>query len=150
MGTIGGFIYGAGTPLAGLFFGKVLVALSPQDVDIIKKDGLRWSLYHLGIAVLGGVSIFLKTWKLESLGSNITSKMRKRVFKKYLELDLQFYDQDMNSPGSLLTKLSISFWFNNICNWWHNIFYSFRFDIRLEISFNINSLFTIFFIFYCV
>ena len=33
--------------------------------------------------------------------------MRKRVFKKYLELDLQFYDQDMNSPGSLLTKLSI-------------------------------------------
>jgi len=37
MGTIGGFIYGAGTPLAGLFFGKVLVALSPQDVDIIKK-----------------------------------------------------------------------------------------------------------------
>ena len=107
LGTIGGFIYGAGTPLAGLFFGKVLVALSPQDVDIIKKDGLRWSLYHLGIAVLGGVSIFLKTWKLESLGSNITSKMRKRIFKKYLELDLQFYDQDMNSPGSLLTKLSI-------------------------------------------
>ena len=49
----------------------------------------------------------MKTWKLESLGSNITSKMRKRVFKKYLELDLQFYDQDMNSPGSLLTKLSI-------------------------------------------
>lgn len=107
IGTIGGFIYGAGTPLAGLFFGRVLVALSPQDLDIIKKDGLRWSLYHLGIAVLGGVSIFIKSWKLESLGAVITSKMRKRVFKKYLELDLQFFDQDKNSPGSLLTKLSI-------------------------------------------
>jgi len=29
IGTIAGFIYGAGTPIAGLFFGKVMVALSP-------------------------------------------------------------------------------------------------------------------------
>ena len=107
IGTIAGFIYGAGTPIAGLFFGKVMVALSPQDKKIIRKDGLLWSLLHLGIAVLGGVSIFLKTWKLESLGAIITSKMRKNVFKKYLELDLKFYDQDYNTPGSLLTKLSI-------------------------------------------
>ena len=63
-------------------------------------------MLHLGIAVIGG-SIFLKTWKLESLGAIITSKMRRRVFKKYLEFDLEFYDQDYNTPGSLLTKLSI-------------------------------------------
>ena len=107
IGTIGGFLYGAGTPLAGLFFGKTMVALSPQDIKIIKREGLKWSLLHLGIAVLGGLSIFLKSWKLESLGAIITSKMRKRVFKKYLELDLQFFDQDYNTPGSLLTKLSI-------------------------------------------
>ena len=107
IGTIGGFLYGAGTPLAGLFFGKTMVALSPQDIKIIKREGLKWSLLHLGIAVLGGLSIFLKSWKLESLGAVITSKMRKRVFKKYLELDLQFFDQDYNTPGSLLTKLSI-------------------------------------------
>ena len=31
IGTIGGFIYGAGTPICGLFLGKVLLALSPQD-----------------------------------------------------------------------------------------------------------------------
>ena len=107
IGTIGGFLYGAGTPLAGLFFGKTMVALSPQDIKIIKREGLKWSLLHLGIAVLGGLSIFLKSWKLDSLGAVITSKMRKRVFKKYLELDLQFFDQDYNTPGSLLTKLSI-------------------------------------------
>ena len=107
IGTIAGFIYGAGTPVAGLFFGKVLIALSPQDIEVIKTDGLRWSLYHLGIAVIGGVTIFLKTWKLESLGGVITAKMRKRVFRKYLELNLEFYEQDYNTPGSLLTKLSI-------------------------------------------
>ena len=107
IGTIGGFIYGAGTPVAGLFLGKVLTALSPQELDVIKKDGLRWSLYHLGIAVIGGIALFIKTWKLEYLGAVITAKMRKIVFKKFLELELAFYDVDYNSPGSLLTKLSI-------------------------------------------
>ena len=107
LGTIGGFIYGAGTPITGLFLGKVLLALSPQEDEIIKKDGLKWSLFHLGIAVMGSVSIFLKNWKLEGLGAVITAKMRKNVFKKYLELNLGFYDIDYNSPGSLLTKLSI-------------------------------------------
>ena len=107
IGTIGGFIYGAGTPVAGLFLGKVLTALSPQELDVIKKDGLRWSLYHLGIAVIGGIALFIKTWKLEYLGAVITAKMRKIVFKKFLELELAFYDIDYNSPGSLLTKLSI-------------------------------------------
>ena len=107
LGSVGGFIYGVGTPIAGLFLGKVLTALSPQDKEIIKKDGLRWSLYHLGIAVIGGIALFLKSWKLEGLGAVVTSKMRKKVFKKYLELNLAFYDIDYNSPGSLLTKLSI-------------------------------------------
>ena len=107
LGTICGFIYGAGTPVAGLFLGKVLTALSPHYMKVIKKDGLRWSLYHLGIAVIGGIALFIKTWKLEYLGAVITSKMRKIVFKKFLELDLAFYDIDYNSPGSLLTKLSI-------------------------------------------
>ena len=107
LGTFGGFIYGAGTPVSGLFLAKVLIAFSSQEDDIIKKSGLRWSLYHLGIAVVGPICIFLKGWKLEGLGSVITAKMKKQVFKKYLELHLDFYDIDYNSPGGLLTKLSI-------------------------------------------
>ena len=84
-----------------------MVVLAPQNIEIIKKEGLRWALYHIGIAVIGGLSIFLKMWKLESLGNLVTAKMRKKVFKKYLELHTGFFDTDYNSPGSLLTKLSI-------------------------------------------
>ena len=86
LGTVGGFIYGAGTPITGLFFAKVLIAFSSIDRDKIEDDGLRWSLYHIGIAVLAGGSILLKTWKLESLGGILTAKMRIQVFIKYLEL----------------------------------------------------------------
>ena len=59
------------------------------------------------IAFVGGFAIFLKIWKLEGLGSVITSRMRRNVLQKYLELHVGYYDIDSNSPGGLLTKLSI-------------------------------------------
>ena len=59
------------------------------------------------LAIVGGFCIFLKIWKLEGLGSIITSRMRKKVLQKYLELHVGYYDIDSNSPGGLLTKLSI-------------------------------------------
>lgn len=33
--------------------------------------------------------------------------MRKKIIKKYLEFHIGFYDVEENTPGSLLTKLSI-------------------------------------------
>ena len=107
LGTITGFIYGAGTPVAGLLLGYTINAFSLKDPDKVKKEGLKWALCHLAIAVFGGLSIFLKIEKIEGLGAIITSRMRKKVFQKYLELHIGFYDIESNSPGGLLTKLSI-------------------------------------------
>jgi ABC-type multidrug transport system fused ATPase/permease subunit len=107
LGTLGGFIYGTGSPLAGLFLGYSINALSLEDTDKLKKEGLKWALLHLFLAVFSAITIFLKIWKLEGLGAVITARMRKAVFLKYLELQMGFYDIDSNSPGGLLTKLSI-------------------------------------------
>ncbi len=52
LGTLGGFIYGAGTPIAGYFLGETINALSRhEDTEKMRKNGLRWSLYHLGLAI---------------------------------------------------------------------------------------------------
>lgn len=45
LGTIGGFIYGGGTPLTGLLLGNVINALSPQiDLEKMKNESLKWTL----------------------------------------------------------------------------------------------------------
>ena len=46
-------------------------------------------------------------WKLETLGSVITCNMKKEIVRKYLSLHIAYFDIDENSPGALLTKLSI-------------------------------------------
>ena len=107
LGTLGGFIYGSSSPIGGLFLGKVTNAFALRDRNKLKKESLLWALLHLVIAVVGGFCLFLKIWKLEELGSIITSRMRKNILQKYLEIHVGYYDIDSNSPGGLLTKLSI-------------------------------------------
>ena len=107
LGTLGGFIYGAGSPISGFFLGKITNAFSLEEPSRVRKEGLKWALLHLVIAFVSGFCIFLKIWKLDGLGSVITSKMRKKVLQKYLELHVGYFDINTNSPGGLLTKLSI-------------------------------------------
>ena len=107
LGTLGGFIYGAGSPVSGFFLGKITNAFSLEEPSRVRKEGLKWALLHLVIAFVSGFCFFLKIWKLDGLGSVITSKMRKKVLQKYLELHVGYFDINTNSPGGLLTKLSI-------------------------------------------
>ena len=106
-GTLGGILYGAAIPITGWILGKLINLFCSNDYDKIKKTGLKWCMVHLAIAIVIGLSAFLKIYYLEGLGALITSTMRKRVFKKYLELHVGFYDLSYNSPGALLTKLAI-------------------------------------------
>ena len=107
LGTLGGIIYGAAIPITGLILGKLINLFSSDDSHKIKKEGLKWCFVHLAIAVFIGLSAYLKLYYLEGLGALITTKMRKKVLQKYLELHVGYYDINTNTPGGLLTKLSI-------------------------------------------
>ena len=107
IGSINVLLYSSLCPFVGVILGKVINTLSSKNSDKINSEGFIISMIYIGVGVLGGICIFLKIWKLESIGSIIALKMRKKVMKKYLELDMGYYDIDTNSPGALLTKLSI-------------------------------------------
>ena len=56
LGIIYVIVYESVAPIPGLFFGKVLVAISRQKKRIIRSDGLKLSLFHLRLAVVGGIN----------------------------------------------------------------------------------------------
>ena len=94
-------------PFVGVLLGVTINCLSSNDPEEVKSEGFIISMAYIIIGILGGLTIFLKIWKLEGIGSTIALKMRKKIFKKYLELHMGYFDIDTNSPGALLTKLSI-------------------------------------------
>ena len=106
-GIIFSLCAGAIMPMTGFILSKVFINVASGHYHQIWHESLIWSFAFLGIAFLNGLFIFLKMWKLETLGSVITCNMRKEIVEKYLSLHIAYFDIDDNAPGALLTKLSI-------------------------------------------
>jgi ABC-type multidrug transport system fused ATPase/permease subunit len=70
-------------------------------------DALFYSWFLLFIAFLQGVFNFLMIWMFSRIGVALARLYRKKILKKYLQFHISFYDITKNSPGSLLTRLSI-------------------------------------------
>ena len=60
LGTLGGFIYGATSPISGLFLGFAVNAFALKDPYRVKKEGLKWALTYIAIAFVCGFNMYLK------------------------------------------------------------------------------------------
>ena len=107
IGIAGGLIYGAYIPVLSLFLGKITTSFALKDRNEMYKEVLKWALILLAVTIVAVVCNYFKALKLSSLGSTITSSLRKKLFKKFLELDMGFYDYESNNPNELLSILSV-------------------------------------------
>ena len=107
LACIGAFLVGGMSPLIGAMIGHSLNGLNSQDKNNRYKKGLKYNLLFLLISFLQGLGNVLMNWQFMFLGANLVKIYRKKVFEKYLQIHLSFFDLQNNSPGSLLTRFSI-------------------------------------------
>jgi ABC-type multidrug transport system fused ATPase/permease subunit len=106
-GIIGSLFAGAVTPLTGYVLSRAFVLIASGHYHLVWHKSLVWCFIFLIVSFFNGFFVFIKLWKLETLGSVITCNMRKEIVEKYLNLHVAYFDIDENAPGALLTKLSI-------------------------------------------
>ena len=106
-GIVGSLFAGAVTPLTGYVLSRAFVLIASGHYHLVWHKSLIWCFVFLVIAFVNGFFVFIKLWKLETIGSVITCNMRKEIVEKYLSLHVAYFDIDDNAPGALLTKLSI-------------------------------------------
>ena len=106
-GVVGSLFAGAVTPITGWVLAQSFTRIASGQYHKIWHSSLTWCFVFLFVAFINGFFVFVKLWKLETLGSVITCNMRKEVVEKYLDLHIAYFDIDDNAPGALLTKLSI-------------------------------------------
>ena len=104
---IGSAGVGFSQPINGMVMAKAMVGLTSMYQTIRYDDGLKYGLYALLLAALQGIFNFLMIWMFTRIGVALARLYRKKVLRKYLQLHMSFYDITKNSPGSLLTRLSI-------------------------------------------
>ena len=107
LGCLGALISGLLWPIASYFMAKNMIALNSRYETIRYDDGLKYSFIYLAFAIIQGIGNCLMIWKLTSLGYTLSRIYRKKLMAKYLSFHLSYFDVTKNSPGALLTKMSI-------------------------------------------
>ena len=107
LACLGATILGCLSPVNGLIMAKAINALNSKYQTIRYDDGLKYAFIFLAFAFLQGIGNCLMIWKFMSLGQTLARIYRKKLLKKYLSLHLSYFDVNENSPGSLLTRMSI-------------------------------------------
>ena len=107
LACIGAALVGGMNPVIGVMVGHAINGLNSQYKNIRYEKGLKFSLIFLSASLLQGIGNILMNWQFIILGANLTKIYRKKIFEKYLKFHLSFFDLEINSPGALLTRLSI-------------------------------------------
>ena len=107
LAIIGAAGVGASQPINGFVMAKCLNGMNSMYQTIRYDDTLFYAWFLLLIAFLQGVFNFLMIWMFTRIGVALARLYRKKILRKYLQFHMSFYDITKNSPGSLLTRLSI-------------------------------------------
>jgi ABC-type multidrug transport system fused ATPase/permease subunit len=94
-------------PINGYIMAKGMNALNSRDYNQVKEKGFIFAFISLGMSAIQGIGTCLMLWKFTGLGVTLGRIFRKKMFAKYLQLHLSFFDLKENAPGALVTKLAI-------------------------------------------
>jgi ATP-binding cassette subfamily B (MDR/TAP) protein 1 len=105
-GMVAAACNGAVWPIYGILLADAIGVLSRKTSEEISQGGLIVSMMFLALAVSAGVILWMQNYFFYGIGEIITKKFREKVFNKFLNLHMGYFDRSENSPGSLITKLS--------------------------------------------
>ncbi|XP_035264365.1 bile salt export pump-like [Anguilla anguilla] len=106
LGSIGAGINGAVNPIYAILFSQILGTFSIQDLNEQRNqiDGI--CVLFVLIAIVSFFSQFLQGYAFGMSGELLTRKLRKLGFQAMLRQEVGWFDDPMNSPGALTTRLA--------------------------------------------
>ena len=106
LGVIASFIYGTIQPIFGLIFSNLYGSFSEPDLNEQARLARIYAILHFCIGVGGGIMQFLTSFCFAKSGEELTMRMRKLTFSALLRQEIGYFDQESNSVGALMTRLS--------------------------------------------
>ncbi|KLO15998.1 P-loop containing nucleoside triphosphate hydrolase protein [Schizopora paradoxa] len=100
--TLTGMVY----PAFGIVYAKAVTTFQSTDHATLRHSGDRNALWFFIIAILSAITIGVQNYTFGAAAANLTHRLRALSFKAILRQDIEFFDKDENSTGSLTSSLS--------------------------------------------
>jgi len=106
IGCFGAIVHGMLMPLIAPLLANVLEVLGqPERDDFSSKSGLYSGLF-LALAFVAFLSLSVQMSLFNLVAERLSRKVRADVFRKYVRMPIGWFDEPLNSPGALGSKLS--------------------------------------------
>lgn len=74
--------------------------------DEMMDNVIWWCLGFVGVGVVSFIGFSMVAWLFATSGENLTLRLRKKSFEKYLHCEMSYFDDPFNSTGALTSRLS--------------------------------------------
>ena len=101
------FISGCITVFVGCLLGAGINAISGDDLDAVKKNGIKYGLYMLIMIFVGTLIEYFRYYSFDSLGEKLVFEFKEKIFDKYLGMHMGYFDLKGNTPGKLVSNMNI-------------------------------------------
>lgn len=105
-GVVCSIIQGCLLPVYAVIFGDFLGTLAINDRDTAQGEANKYAIYFLVLGLVAGVSMFFQMFSFSIAGEALTSRLRKLAFLAMLRQEPAWFDDALNSVGSLSARLS--------------------------------------------
>ena len=105
-GVLFSFLSGISIVFLGLILGKSIDKITNTDLDIVKKEGIKYSKIILIFSLISTFIDFIRFYSLELLGDQLSTNFKSRIFRMYIQMHISYFDQKENSPGNLVNEMN--------------------------------------------
>jgi ATP-binding cassette subfamily B (MDR/TAP) protein 1 len=106
IGSIFAAMTGMVYPAFGIVYARGIEGFSKVDPHERRIAGDRNALWFFIIALISTLAIGMQNFLFASAAATLTSKLRSLTFRAILRQDIEFFDKEENSTGSLTANLS--------------------------------------------
>ncbi|THH18900.1 hypothetical protein EW146_g2189 [Bondarzewia mesenterica] len=105
-GSIFAIMTGAVYPAFGIVWSKAVNGFSLIDPHARRHAGDRNALWLFVIAIVSMVTIGMQNFYFAASAASLTNKLRSLSFRAVVKQDIEYFDRDENSTGTLVSNLS--------------------------------------------
>ncbi|GAA6085999.1 bile salt export pump [Tachysurus ichikawai] len=105
-GSLGAALNGSVNPLYALLFSQILGTFAIRDLDEQRKQINGVCVLFVSVGIMSFFSQFLQGFAFAKSGELLTRRLRKIGFQAMLRQEIEWFDDPINSPGALTTRLA--------------------------------------------
>ncbi|XP_072301487.1 bile salt export pump [Eucyclogobius newberryi] len=106
LGSLGAAVNGSIAPIYAVLFSQIMGTFAVQDLAEQRRQINEVCVLFCIVAVLSFFAQFLQNFAFAKSGELLTRRLRRLGFQAMLRQEVGWFDDPMNSPGALTTRLA--------------------------------------------